>query len=110
MDRSPRLVWDITTDLLDRVAQIPDPTERLNALHYALTMGRERVGLERSRAAFDARVERTVDAIAADTGITTGSIRAWSAEHRHRTGDSRSFLVPTIDFSMAHVLTIPLLD
>jgi hypothetical protein len=114
-DNSNRLVFDRVTDLLDAVTREPDPVQRLASLHFAFEMGSDRIYNDREKAAFDARLVLSLDALHEATGISRERIRLWSNTYRRRTGDERLYKIARVyrikrrDWSDAIELTPPLL-
>lgn len=103
-DASPLFVFDRVSELLDNISAIPDPIDRLLALNYAKELSRERIELDRQRAAFDARVSHPLTFISRAADISPQSLRGWAEEYRQRSGDQRRFYAAGPDLSLAQVL------
>lgn len=106
-------MWDKLADLLDTITRLEDPIDRLAALTYAARISRERIESDRDRAAFEARLENTLDTVSDAIGVHREQIRSWTSAYRNRTGDDRPFVTTparVTDWSEAVVIPVPLLD
>jgi len=76
-------ISDSITQAIDTILILPDPSDRLEAFVYLLTLMKIRGQRERNRAAYQARLDETGDDIALHTGINRADAYRWAVLHAH---------------------------
>jgi hypothetical protein len=97
-------IHDGITQVIDTIAILPDPCDRLEALNHLIAVVKQRAPRERNKAAFDARQRLTGFDIAERVGSTTADVYRWAAIHAHDVGVYAPGRVTRLDLTDAVVI------